>query len=560
MENKKSLFESPLLRTKIKSANVKIWELLFGYFVGPIGGLLANGIFTSFLNKYYTTALFAEQLSNPADPMYATIQTFLVVLPLVSMVLVIAGNLFAGQLIERTRSSAGKARPWILLSSLTLTISCILMFAAPLFLGEKVDAIAGMILMAISYNLYYSFAYPLYNTANSTLIAVSTRNANQRGLLASAANMAVTAGVGLGGMVFPILLGFMIPEGTTGADARTAWFVVFLIIGLITFLVTVLQYFFTRERVTEETLYVPQETKETMSMGKQFNALKGDFNWWIILGFVFLFNFGGAMKNLSLTYYSDLMNTDFIVNLFGVDKSAASGMMMTLFTALGSIPMAAAVAIVWPISLKLGKRGVVLAGLAIGILGDVIAQLGGANPIVVGVGIFLKQLGCAPACYMILAMVSDTLDHNEARNGFRCDGFTMSLYSAIKVAEVPLAQAAFNLITSSGTNKAMFGFSYIWVEGICYALCIVLFLFYNVEKNLKADQEKIKENQKAAVLAAGGEWIEPEERLRRMQEEADRQAEESRIEELKAYCAKKGLNFEEEEAKYQAKKAAKKKK
>ncbi|MBR2398316.1 MAG: MFS transporter, partial [Clostridia bacterium] len=428
------------------------------------------------------------------------------------------------------------------------------------FLGQKVDAIAGMILMAISYNLYYSFAYPLYNTANSTLIAVSTRNANQRGLLASAANMAVTAGVGLGGMVFPILLGFMIPEGTTGADARTVWFVVFLIIGLITFLVTVLQYFFTRERVTEETLYVPQETKETMSMGKQFNALKGDFNWWIILGFVFLFNFGGAMKNLSLTYYSDLMNTDFIVNLFVVNKSAASGMMMSIFTALGSIPMAAAVAIVWPISLKLGKRGVVLAGLAIGILGDVIAQLGGANPIVVGVGIFLKQLGCAPACYMILAMVSDTLDHNEARNGFRCDGFTMSLYSAIKVAEVPLAQAAFNLITSSGTNKAMFGFSYIWVEGICYALCIVLFLFYNVEKNLKADQEKIKENQKAAVLAAGGEWIEPEERLRRMQEEADRQAEESRIEELKAYCAKKGLNFEEEEAKYQAKKAAKKKK
>ena len=77
---------------------------------------------------------------------------------------------------------------------------------------------------------------------------------------------------------------------------------------------------------------------------------------------------------------------------------------------------------------------------------------------------------------------------------------------------------------------------------------------------MKADQEKIKENQKAAVLAAGGEWIEPEERLRRMQEEADRQAEESRIEELKAYCAKKGLDFEEEEAKYQAKKAAKKKK
>lgn len=38
---------------------------------------------------------------------------------------------------------------------------------------------------------------------------------------------------------------------------------------------------------------------------------------------------------------------------------------------------------------------------------------------------------------------------------------------------------------------------------------------------------------------------------------ANRVAEEARIAELKAKCEKKGLNFEEEEAKYQAKLAAK---
>ena len=40
--------------------------------------------------------------------------------------------------------------------------------------------------------------------------------------------------------------------------------------------------------------------------------------------------------------------------------------------------------------------------------------------------------------------------------------------------------------------------------------------------------------------------------------EQDRIAEEKRIEELKEKCAKKGLSFQEEEAKYQAKLAAKK--
>ena len=48
---KRSLFDNPLLATKVKSANVKAPELIFGYFLGPFGALLASGIFTSFLNR-----------------------------------------------------------------------------------------------------------------------------------------------------------------------------------------------------------------------------------------------------------------------------------------------------------------------------------------------------------------------------------------------------------------------------------------------------------------------------------------------------------------------------
>ena len=60
----------------------------------------------------------------------------------------------------------------------------------------------------------------------------------------------------------------------------------------------------------------------------------------------------------------------------------------------------------------------------------------------------------------------------------------------------------------------------------------------------------IIEHQKAAVLAEGGTWIDPEERQRMEQEEADRQAEEERIRELKERCEKNGLDFEEENRKY----------
>ena len=56
----------------------------------------------------------------------------------------------------------------------------------------------------------------------------------------------------------------------------------------------------------------------------------------------------------------------------------------------------------------------------------------------------------------------------------------------------------------------------------------VLMSFLKVEKHIDEDHKTILENQKAAVLAAGGEWIDPEERLRREQEEAERLAAESK--------------------------------
>ena len=72
----------------------------------------------------------------------------------------------------------------------------------------------------------------------------------------------------------------------------------------------------------------------------------------------------------------------------------------------------------------------------------------------------------------------------------------------------------------------------------------------DVEKYIDEDKAAILERQKAAVLAEGGTWIDPEERARMEQEEADRAAEAERISELKKQCEQKGLNFEEENQKY----------
>ena len=129
-KKKKSIFENPLFSTKVKSANVKPPELLFGYFIGPFGALLASGIFTNFLNRYWTDVLFAnyrETVTINGDTVTqwtagagTAIGTFLTLLPLISTILIVIGNLLVGQLIERTKTRAGKARPWLLLWPPTL--------------------------------------------------------------------------------------------------------------------------------------------------------------------------------------------------------------------------------------------------------------------------------------------------------------------------------------------------------------------------------------------------------------------------------------------------------
>ena len=537
---KQSFFDRALTRTRIRSANVKPVESLLGYLVGPFCAMLANGIFTTYLNRYFRNVLFAEELAS-GSALAGTVEGFLTIFPILSAVLIVIGNLVAGQLVERTRTKAGKARPWILLSAVLLAVSSVLIFIQP-----SNDPTFKMAWLVIAYNLYYAVAFPLYNTANSTLTPLSTRNSNQRSVLASFVNMALLGAVGAGSMVFPFLLSILIkPEMSLGTQ-RTFWMILFIIVAVITFLGTVMQYYFTRERVTEESMGQEQaEAKPRIGVGRQAKAAVGDRYFWIIIVFYFLYQFSGGIKNTSLNFYAEILATqsfptDSVTGVLGI---------------IGAVPMAVAVFFVAPLCNKFGKRPVCVIGMIVGVAGGVIAGIGYDNMVVASVGIALKCLGSAPAGYMILAMIADSLDHIEAKCGFRCDGLVMSVYSSIMIASTPVAQGITSALVGTGTTGTVI--AYIWIETVCYGLGAIILLFFNVEKYLKSDRETVLARQKAEAEAAGLEWIAPEERLRIEEEESERLAEAARIEELKARCEKKGLDFEAEEAKYQQKLAAK---
>lgn len=542
--------EAPLFKTRITSANVKPTEMLLGYLIGPFCALISNAIFGSYLNRYYSDVLVWTDTSRFGN--------FSALLPILSVICVIIGNLVVGRLMDSTKTTQGKARPYLILSAPLLAVAIITLFVVP----KQAAPAMQMVWIAVSYNLYYSVAYPLYYTAHSSLVALSTRSSNDRGLLSTFSNASGVAAVGIGASILvPMLLQnfLFVPnaDGSINADASYAnWRVVMVVLCVITAIGILIEYYFSRERITEESLKMPVEEKK-IPMSKQIKVCMSNKYWWIIILYFLLFQLGGLVKNGSMNYYCTWV-------FEGIDSGTAMG----LLGAIGGIPTAIGMVLAWPIANKLGKQRAVVLGLAISVIGGLASFIDVHNFVIVCIGIILKGIGSIPAMYVTLALLSDVLDHLEAKNGFRSDGFTMSVYGAIMVGMTGLGNGIINvLLTAAGYDASlpvqnpavqnMLVICYLGVELVCYAVIVVLMSFLKVEKHIKEDQAVILEHQKAAVLAAGGEWVEPAERLRREQEQAEKEAEAARVEELKAKCAKKGLDFATEEAKYQAKLAAK---
>ena len=200
--------------------------------------------------------------------------------------------------------------------------------------------------------------------------------------------------------------------------------------------------------------------------------------------FYLSFQWAGAVKNGSMVYFCQNVLND------------TTGTAQSLLAILGAIPMAVAAVFVVPIANKFSKRMLCCVGMAVGTLGGVIAGMGGSNLVIVGIGIALKCLGSSPACYLILAMLADVIDHVEYKTGIRTDGLTMSIYSSLMVAATPIGGAIIQALNALMPITTASSVNYIWIETVAYGICAVLILFFNVEKNLSQEQAAIAARKK----------------------------------------------------------------
>lgn len=140
-------------------------------------------------------------------------------------------------------------------------------------------------------------------------------------------------------------------------------------------------------------------------------------------------------------------------------------------------------------------------------------------------------------------------------------GLTTQL-SYDKIMEGIVALKGSNVLTigivqNAATNNTI-TFLFVGLEVFTGILLAVLLAFFNVEKTIGKKQQIIRERQKTACEANGEEWIAPEIKAAEDEERFILENEKAFVENLKAKCRKKGLDFEQELEKHNAQVADKK--
>ena len=478
------LLEKKFFDSRVKSAEVKASEKWLGYLIGPAGAVLLNAVLGTYLNVYYTDVL---NLTGVWGGM------FLMIFPIVSKVIDAITNVIMGYIIDRTKTKQGKARPWLLISAPMIAITGIMLFVVPT--GNETLQI---IWVMVSYNLFYSFAYTIYNMSHNLMVPLSTRNTTDRGSLSVFNQIATIMMSGiLVALVFPMAI-----MPSLGVD-REKWIMVMSILSIIAFPLILLEYYFTKERVTEETA---DEEENKISFGEQLKAILTDKYMLLIYGYFLVYTVGTCFKNLGLVYYCNY-----------VLGSYNDGVTQTMVSVIGGIPMGIGIFAVWPLAKKFGKRNVTLAGFILYVIGGAICWAVPTNMTIVLVGQFIKNIGGLPCAYVFMALFADVLDHMEWKNRFRCDGLAMSIYNIIAVAGVGVCTGIFNMMLAaagyvaptlneagetvaavqSATVQSTITFAFVGLEVITGIVLIVVLAFMNIEKDIEKKQAEIQARREA---------------------------------------------------------------
>ena len=359
----------------------------FAFGCGDAGCNIIYTAMTGFLLLYYTD--------------YAGVSAAAVgVIMLISRVFDGVSDLIMGNIVDRTHSRFGKARPWILRMCIPFALAGVLLFSVP----ASWAANAKLIYVFITYNLVSTVIYTAINVPYSALNALMTQDPYERSVLSIFRNLLATAGSLFINTFTLKLVEFF-------GDNAAAWSKTFGVFGLIATILFLINFAGCRERVKPATK--GGEVKNVPVKDGFVSLMKNKY--WIIvtvmlaLIFISMALYGGATVYFAKTVLGDK-------NLVApIGNAVYVAQIVTMFIVAFFVK-------------KMGKRNVMIIGCVLNIAGFAL-MLFTTNYVLIIACSVLR--GVASACMgaTMWAMVSDTIDYGEWKTGNRTEGLVNSACS-----------------------------------------------------------------------------------------------------------------------------------
>lgn len=475
---KKEMFSSKFFNSRIHSANTTNKEKWLGYFVGPMGASILNITIVSYINVFYTDVL---GLSGS----YSWAVAFLTLFPILSKIIDAITNILMGQIIERTHSRQGKARPWLFISAPLMSVAGFLLFVVP-----REHSILQFFMVALTYNLFFSFAYTIYNMSHTLMVPLSTNDVKQRDGLSLLTNIGYNM---LPGVVVSLLFpAVLLPA--LGVD-YDSWVLAMGIISAIVLPTTLIEYYYTKERVTEAAK-IGGKPVETVSLKEQLKKCFSSKYWVMMIIFMLMFWILSNIMTISLPYFCN-----WVLGTYN------DGSTQTILSAVGKAPLGFGVFILWPLVKKFGKRKVMIIGFFIAAAAELICLMGSSSMPIMLAGSLIYAIGFLPS-YVYSALMADTLDYVEYEKGIRADGLTASIFTIIMTLSVGIGQGLFNLglsltgyeqpyliseglyNTQNAAVKGFIAFAYLGIPMIALLVMAIIMIFLKVEDRLAMIHEE----------------------------------------------------------------------
>ena len=297
-----------------------------GYGLGDMSSSMFWKVFSYYLPFFYSN-IFALSLFDAG------------VLVLVTRIWDAVSDPMMGIIADRTQTRWGKYRPYLLWVAPLFSIAGILLFTTPDWnYGAK------LIYAYVTYILMMT-VYTAINVPYGAMLGVMTDDSNEKTVFSSFRMFFAYGGSFVALAAWEPLVNFFKAGGET---ASLAWQQAMMVIAAACFLLFILTFMLTRERL---------KTVSTVSVGKDFRSLLSNRPWWLLIGAALCFNLFNTVRGATVAYFfADIIGfgrtLDFQLSTLSFQLLFYAG----LFLSVGEVANMLGVACTVPLARRMGKK------------------------------------------------------------------------------------------------------------------------------------------------------------------------------------------------------------